>query len=232
MNIDDYPRLRLPVEQDVKIDFYGYEDCNSLLRSDVIIMEGSYGFNQLGMSLERICDSMAVSEKDVRQICDWNTHSNDKMSLVVVNSQASMPTVKGIALVPTPMGLVYKKYVEHATYGSPYRDFFYAVIFESLRRLNVLFSPKHVAIGDLIGYVDNHKNIYTSVINAIVDFLMTDKNELNHVSFVGHHHSAISKAIDTIASEPRVLHRTVEVQISTSHPIELLELIGWTSSTE
>jgi hypothetical protein len=112
--------------------------------------------------------------------------------------------------------------------GLPYRDFYYSIVFESLRHLNELSSPETISIGCLTGSAYHHYDITICIIEALSHFLSIDSNQVTHVTLVGYEECEVENAVARIESHPQAIHRDLRTNVTAARDsISHLELVDW-----
>jgi hypothetical protein len=100
---------------------------------DGLIIEGVWGFNDLGGYGHVILDLLGTSEANIRDICSENQKLTTP-TVVLVPSAVSGSTLKGITLVPTQNHKCYERWAQ-PHFGRPHRDFYYNVSYVALTSL-------------------------------------------------------------------------------------------------
>jgi hypothetical protein len=137
--------LHLLNGQDVTIDHCPGYATN--IETEGLIIGSLWGFNDLGGWYARtLPDLLGIQPKSLRNWIEnplnlpnrliqvgLTNDQKEQIFITLIPSRRPDSTLKAAAFVPTSACEAYKKLV--LSYGKPYRDFYYAVIFEALNQL-------------------------------------------------------------------------------------------------
>jgi hypothetical protein len=190
---------------------------------DGLVVEGLWGFNDLGGFGGVIAQKLGVSAKQLRSIGE-EIEPRNGLTIVGVKSRVAGAKFKGIALVPTQNSVGYR---ERAVplYGRPYRDFYYNVAYEAMALL-IDIGCKDIAIAGITGseVLVGDPDIGNCVAEAIVH-IAQDFQELRTVCSVGNG-PRLSPGIDYFNRHPEQLgsHREIAKQTSVRGQVVLVTL--------
>ena len=177
--------LHLPNGGKVNIGHYKYSLANPLrsLRSDGLIIEGLWGFNDLGGYFGReIIELLGVGEDVIRKTCSEKIEKCQQITVVALRSLNAVGTLKSVAFLPTEAFRCCEN-IRDKKYGLPNKDFYYSVTYEALELL-AGHGCSSVAIANLTGYNYYHKNIGNCVAEAIAHFAL-DNRTLQSIFSIG-----------------------------------------------
>ena len=162
--------LHLPNDRHVR---YGRGDIASLggADSDGLIIEGAWGFNDLGGFYGGVISPLlGVDTGLVRRLCDDNNDQNEHVTLIALPSTVRESSLKAVVFVPTELGRPYQR-LATPIFGKPHRDFYYNVVYEALGLL-AEFGCTGIAIAGLRGFPQGHKDIDHCVAEAVAHFAL------------------------------------------------------------
>ncbi len=97
---------------------------------DGLLIEGFWGFNDLGGYGRLIAKLLGTTEETIQRICSA-TQSSSIPTVAFIPSTLKHLALKGIALVPTQNHPCYERWAT-PIFGRPYRDFYYNVAYEGM----------------------------------------------------------------------------------------------------
>lgn len=167
--------LHLPSGGSIDIGHYGHNIPNALstLGIDGLIIEGLWGFNDLGAHFgSEIVDLLGVSEVMIRNICYEIIQKNQQITVIALHSTNHTSPLKSVAFVPTEAFSCCERFRD-TKYGLPCKDFYYNITYEALELL-IKNGCSRVAIANITGYTYYHKNIGNCVAEAITHFAINN----------------------------------------------------------
>jgi hypothetical protein len=120
-----------------QIVFGGRVPAMELVRSldiDGLIIEGSHGFNELGLVSAELAKRLGIDDTLLRSRCAEHTSSSG-LTLLALQAREQKAGIRMVVLVPNQLSHAYSA-LATPRYGKPYRDLCYNVTFEGLRLLH------------------------------------------------------------------------------------------------
>ena len=171
-----------------RVDFHqGLGLTSTLLegKADGLIIEGVWGFNDLGGFGRAITDLLGSDEHEIRSLCN-QLNKAESLTVIALASRKPDSSLKGVVLVPTPFDRCYPnsggeihwepgygalQYIpgRKVTDWLPAKDFYYNTVYEALGLLANLGSSR-IAIAGLTGSLIYHKNIGNCAAEAIAHY--------------------------------------------------------------
>jgi len=176
--------LELPNRGPLEVTFDGASKEIELLSGiDALVIETNWGFNDLGIHGKYIAQAMDIDE-DVFRFYAESLMKEQFPTIDIVPTQSLNPTLKAIALVPTPNCASYKPFT--GSTGRPSKDFFYNTTYEALSGL-VAMGCTNIGIAGLTGsllYVEDSQ--YKNSIAEAVCHVAHDFPALEKIQIVSH----------------------------------------------
>lgn len=186
-----------------RVDFVQGLDVTSTLlegKADGLIIEGLWGFNDLGGYGRIITKLVGIDEREIISLCGQNS-DEESITIIALASRKSGSTLRGVVLVPTCGDRCYPKFGGEIHWipgrGAvqckprrrvidwlPCKDFYYNTIYEAIGLL-VGFGCSSIAIAGLTGSLAYHKNIGNCAAEAIAHYCL-ESQSINKVLSVGY----------------------------------------------
>ncbi len=135
---------------------------------DACIVSTEDGFSPLGCSRDFFALDLGISEKEIRELANWNQSRNERVTLVALRSRRQESLLKGIVLAP---GEGSKSY-EHLPdwHGPPNQSFYYNVTYEAIAFACTVWGARKLAVSHLSWSGCFHQDIATSQAEALGHF--------------------------------------------------------------
>ncbi|MDP4027349.1 MAG: hypothetical protein Q8P42_00025 [Gallionella sp.] len=170
----------------VSINYYSGEikSIASGAKFDAYIASTEDGFSPLGSNRRFLSEELGVSEKEIRQLADWNRFKNSRVTLIAIPTRRDGSCLRGVILAASESSECYKRFAV-PRYGRPYRDFYYNVAYEAIAYASRTWGAQRLAISHLSGCNCFHGDIATCNAEALAHYCDSSVNVIESFTFLG-----------------------------------------------
>lgn len=152
---------------------------------DAYLVASESGYSPLGAATDFLAENSGFSRSEIIGLADWNRFKNDAVTLIACKSRKQGSLLKGFILCPGENSTCYERFAT-PRYESPYRDFYYNVVYQAISYAAREWGAEKPAISHLTGSGNFREDVALCTGEALGHFVDGNPNHpIESFGFIG-----------------------------------------------